>query len=102
MEGVYLMKFKIPKKVNVLGKTIKIKIVDSRDWAGLWDFEAFTIYLSRHQSESQMEETLHHELEHCIQWMTGLNQAIPRELLEVMAEMRSRLMPGIIRKCYTK
>ena len=96
------MKFKIPKSLNVLGKRIKVKVVDTKDWAGLWDYETHTIYLSIHQEPQQMEESWHHELEHCIQWMTALNQAIPRELLETMAEMRSRLMPEIIRKCYTK
>lgn len=96
------MKFKLPKSINVLGHKIKVKLVDTRDWCGLWDHEKNTIYISINQSEDQIEETWHHELEHCIQWLTALNQAIPRELLETMAEMRGRLMPSLIRKCYTK
>lgn len=96
------MKFKIPKKINVLGEKIKVKVVDTDNWAGLWDYNEMTIYISSNQDKDQMEMTWHHELEHCIQWMTALNQAVPRELLEVMAEMRSRLMPELIRKCYGK
>jgi len=96
------MKLKLPKTISVLGKKIKVKLVDTKDYAGLWDYESLTIYLSINQTPEQLEETWHHELEHCIQWMTALNQAIPRELLETMAEMRSRLMPELIRKCYTK
>jgi hypothetical protein len=96
------MKLKLPKAISVLGKKIKVRLVDTKDYAGLWDYESFTIYLSINQTPEQLEETWHHELEHCIQWMTALNQAIPRELLETMAEMRSRLMPELIRKCYTK
>lgn len=94
------IKFTLPKSVIVLGVKVKVKLIDTRDWCGLWDSEKNTIYISINQSPSQIEETWHHELEHCIQWFTALNQAIPRELLETMAEMRSRIMPSIIRKCY--
>jgi hypothetical protein len=96
------MKFKIPKTFNMLGTKIKVKLSDSKDFAGLWDPELNTIFISVHQTDKQLEETFWHEVTHCEQWLTALNQAIPRELLETMAEMRSRLAPSLIRKFYSK
>lgn len=96
------MKFELPKVIPVLGKKIKIKLVDTQEYAGLWDYSKNTIYISINQTAEQMEESYWHEVYHCIQWHTALNQALPRELLETMAEMNSRLMPTIIRKSYKK
>lgn len=94
------MKFKLPTSIPILGKTIKVKLADSKDFYGWWDFENHTIFISIHQKPEEIEETFHHELEHCIQWMTALNQAIPKELLETMAEMRARILPAVNRKIY--
>lgn len=96
------MKFILPKTINILGHKIKIKVVNTQEWSGLWDYSVNTIYLSVNQTESQLEETFWHELNHCIQWHTALNQAVPRELLETMAEMNSRILPGLIRKLYRR
>lgn len=96
------MKFILPKSITVLGHKIKIKMINTNEWAGLWDYSVNTIFISVNQSSDQMEETFWHELNHCIQWHTALNQAIPRELLETMAEMNSRIMPKLIRKLYKK
>lgn len=96
------MKFILPKSINILGHKIKIKVVNAHDYAGLWDYSVNTIFISSNQSQEQLEETFWHEVNHCIQWHTALNQAIPRELLETMAEMNSRIMPNLIRKLYKK
>jgi len=96
------MKFILPKSIPILGHKIKIKVVDTQDYAGLWDYSVNTIFISINQSPEQMEETFWHELNHCIQWHTALNQAVPRELLETMAEMNSRILPGLIRKLYRR
>lgn len=96
------MKFKLPKSINILGIKIKVKIVDSVEFMGLWDYSANTILLSSHQTKDQMEESFWHEIRHCIQYLTALNQAMPRELLEVDAEMQSRIMPKLVRKVYGK
>lgn len=100
--GRYKMKFILPKSIPILGHKIKIKVVNTNEWAGLWDYSVNTIFISINQSPEQMEETFWHEINHCIQWHTALNQAIPRELLETMAEMNSRIMPNLIRKLYKK
>ena len=100
--GRYKMKFILPKSIPILGHKIKIKVVDTQDYAGLWDYSVNTVFISINQSPEQMEETFWHELNHCIQWHTALNQAIPRELLETMAEMNSRILPGLIRKLYRR
>ena len=102
MGRLFIMKFILPKSITVLGHKIKIKVVNTNEYAGLWDYSVNTIFISINQSPDQMEETFWHELNHCIQWHTALNQAIPRELLETMAEMNSRILPGLIRKLYRR
>lgn len=96
------MKFQLPKSIPVLGHKIKIKLVDTHDYAGLWDYNSNTIFISTNQTEAQIEETFWHEWAHCIQWHTALNQALSRELLETMAEMHSRLVTKTVRKVYKK
>jgi Zn-dependent peptidase ImmA (M78 family) len=76
---------KIPKKINVLGKTYKIKIVENFQYAGLCDSEGI-IYLNKSQNESELVYTLIHEIIHAWQFRVGLNQAISRETLEVISE----------------
>lgn len=97
-----IMKFILPKSITILGHKIKIKVVNTQDYAGLWDYTCNTIFLSSNQSQDQLEESFWHEWQHCVQWHTALNQAVPRELLETMAEMNSRLITKTIRSCYKK
>lgn len=82
------MKLKIKAKYKIMGKTIKIKMVKTND---------NTIYLSTNQTDSEMEESFWHEMNHCMQWLSGVNQAVSRELLEIMAEMNSRITAQVIR-----
>lgn len=96
------MKFKLPKSFKMLGKKIKVKLVDTQDFAGLWDPNANTIFLSINQTEEQLEESFWHECTHAEQYLTALNQALSRELMEVMAEMRSRMIPFMVRQFYSK
>lgn len=79
-----------------MGEKIKIKFVDTHEFAGLWDSQKNTIYISIHQSNEQIHETFWHEIVHCMQYLTGINQAVPRELLEVMAETQSRVIHKIV------
>ena len=90
------------KKYFDFNKYRLIEVVDTREFAGLWDFDKNTIYISTHQSASETEKTFWHEYEHCIQYLTGLHQALTKELLEVMAENRSQVLPHTIRKVFKK
>lgn len=92
------MKLKIKKSYKINGKTIKVKVVDTHDFAGLWDPQKMTIYLSANQSEDSMQETFWHEWNHYMQWESGVNQAVSRELMEVMAEKNSRTINAIIKQ----
>jgi Zn-dependent peptidase ImmA (M78 family) len=92
------MKFKIKKSYNVLGRKTKIKLMNTHDFAGMYDPDKDTIYISTNQSEEQIIETFWHELIHNIQYQTGINQAVSRELLEVMAETGSRVIAEILKK----
>lgn len=91
------MKLKILKSYKLMGKTVKVKLIDTQDYAGLYDPDKHTIYLSINQSDEQLEESFWHEMNHCMQFLSGVNQAVSRELLEIMAEMNSRITAKIIR-----
>lgn len=90
------MKFKIPKKVTIFGKKFKVKIVDTHEFAGLMDSEKATIYLSIHQSDQQLIATFFHEAYHAMHWRIGLNQALSRDMLEVLAESQATLLMEIL------
>lgn len=96
------MKLVLPKSVNILGHRIKIKFIDSHEYAGMFDYDLNTIFISTNQSERQIEETFHHELRHCIQYHTGMTQTMSRDLMEIDAEMSSRIICDVIRRCYKK
>ena len=96
------MKFVLPKTIKILGHKIKVKLIDTHEYAGLWDYDLNTIFISINQSEKQIEETFHHEVRHSIQYHTGMTQAMSRDLMEIDAEMSSRIICDVIRKCYKK
>ena len=76
---------KIPKKINILGKTYKIVLVDGFNYAGMCDTSG-VIYLQNNQHPEDMAYTLIHEIIHAWQFRIGLNQAVSRETLEIIAE----------------
>jgi len=88
---------KIKKSYKIMGETIKIKMVDTMEFAGMYDDKKNTIYISTKQSVDDMEKTLYHECIHVLQYKTGIHQAVSRELLEVMAETGSIFMFNLMR-----
>lgn len=91
------MKFKIPKTLTVFGKKFKIKLIDTHEFAGLMDAEKATIYLSIHQTEQQLIATFWHEVFHSLHYRIGLNQALSRDMMEVLAEAQSTLLMEILK-----
>lgn len=90
------MKFKIAKSYKIMGRRIRIKMVETNEWAGMYDHEKKIIFISVNQSDRQKIETVFHEIIHCIQYSTAINQAVSRELLEVMAETTSQEIVSIL------
>ena len=89
---------KIKKTYTLCGYKIKVKMVDTMDFAGLYDNQKNTIYLSTRQSQEDLEKTFYHECIHVLQYKTGIHQAVSRELMEVMAETGSNLIFDLIGK----
>ena len=85
-------KMKIPKTVSIFGKKFKVKIVHTREFAGMMDSERSIIYLSAHQTKEEMLATYLHEAFHALHWRIGLNQALSKDMLEVLAESQSTLI----------
>jgi Zn-dependent peptidase ImmA (M78 family) len=87
---------KIKKSYKIMGKSIKIKLVDTSEFAGMWDSEKNIIYLSTNQTKEQLEESFWHELNHLMQTFSGVTQAVSHELMEVMAEMNARIIVSVL------
>lgn len=87
---------KIPKKINVFGVVYKIKFIDTDLFAGLCDPSKKTIFLNINQSKDQILSTYIHETIHAMQFSIGMNQAISRELMEIMAESTAVLVMDMI------
>ena len=91
------MKFKIKKSYMVFGTKFKIKMVDTYLYAGLCDPELKTIFLNVNQGEEQILATLWHELFHAMQFVLGMNNAISREMMEMLAENSATLVMGVLK-----
>lgn len=89
---------KIPKKINIFGVIYKIKFVDTDLFAGLCDPTKKTIFLNINQSKEQILSTYIHEAVHAMQFSTGMNQAVSREFMEMMAENTATLVMDMIKK----
>ena len=92
------MKFKIPKSINVFGTKYKIKMVDTTLFSGLCDPEVLTIFININQSNEQIHATFWHEAVHAMQFALGMNNAISREMMEMIAENTSTLIVTCLEK----
>ena len=88
---------KIKSSYNILGDKIKVKMIDTGEWAGMYDSTKQTIYISTRQNKEEQLKTFWHEMTHCIQYQIGLNQAVSHELLEIMAETFSKVLYKIVK-----
>ena len=92
------MKFKIKKSYVVFGTRFKIKLVDTSLFAGLCDPDLKTIFININQSDDQLLATLWHELFHAMQFVLGMNNAISREMMEMLAENSATLVMGVLKE----
>lgn len=89
--------YKIKKSYTVLGDKVKVKFVDTLEFAGMYDSSKHIIYISTNQSKEEQVKTFWHEMTHCIQFQMGLNQAVSHELLEIMAETFSKVLFKLVK-----
>lgn len=92
-----MSKFKLPKTYTVKGAKYKIKLVDTDMFAGMCDPQKKIIYISIHQSKEQIEHTFYHEVNHALQFEIGINQAVSRETMEILAENQASLQMDLAR-----
>lgn len=91
------MKFKIKKSYVVFGTKFKIKLVDTPLFAGLCDPDLKTIFININQSEEQILATFWHEMFHAMQFVLGMNNAISREMMEILAENSATMVMGVLK-----
>lgn len=88
----------IPKTINIYGVKFKIKLTKMTEYSGLMDYKAKTIYISEVHNKTDKEKvaTLWHELFHALHYRLGLDQALSREMLEILAESQATLIMELI------
>ena len=91
------MKFKIPKKINVFGTVYKVKFVETQLFAGLCDPDLKTIFINIDQTDEQLIATFWHEVFHAMQFTLGMNNAISREMMEMLAENSATLVMNVLK-----
>jgi len=92
------MKVKIPKSMDVFGVKYKIKFVETQLFSGLCDPDLKTIFINVDQSPEQIEAAYWHEMFHAMQFALGMNNAISREMMEILAENSATLVMKCLKK----
>lgn len=90
------MKFKIPNSINVFGSKYKVKMVDTVLFSGLCDPNSKAIFINVNQSEDQVVVTFWHEVMHAMQFTLGMDNAISKEMMEMLAENSANLIVQIL------
>lgn len=90
------MKFKIPKSINVFGTKYKVKFVETQLFSGLCDPDLKTIFINIDQSDEQIRATFWHEVFHAMQFVLGMNNAISREMMEMLAENSATIVCQVL------
>jgi hypothetical protein len=76
---------KMPKKLTIFGKTVKVKVVElPEDTCG--DFEKNVIRIRKSLSHDEQMGTLIHEIFHAILYNINISQIMPHELEEIIIE----------------
>ena len=76
----------LPKSVKIFGQRFKIKVMPLHGYLGLCDRAAKIIYVESNQTESEIYQTLLHEIGHAVIGRTGIVQALSPELEEIIVE----------------
>ena len=90
------MKFKIPKIINVFGVKYKVKFVETTLFCGLCDPDLKMIFINIDQSDDQIRATFWHEVFHAMQFALGMNNAISREMMEMLAENSATIVCQVL------
>ena len=75
--------------LNIFGKKVPVKVIDGlmeSGIAGLFKPQTEEIYIAKKQTKDDAVHTLLHEIGHAVIQRTGIKQAIPHEIEEVIVE----------------
>jgi len=85
---------KMPKAVTILGRKFKVVVVSPEkmkamtglDLSGAMNFTKRLILIEDSHSKEDMIVTLHHEVAHVVQFITGLAQVTDPNMAEIWCE----------------
>ena len=89
---------RIPKSIDVFGTRYKVKFVDTDLFAGLCDSGKKTIFINANQNKEQVLNTYLHEIFHAMQFTLGMQNAISREMMEMLAENSAVMVMECLKK----
>ena len=87
----FMMKIKIPKKVNICGHDYSVQIVPQKKLnpgeAGVMRFPQRVILIAKEMSPEIRWLTFLHEIRHATQYETGMTQIFGKQLAETDCEL---------------
>lgn len=96
---------KLPKSVEIMGRTIPIKLVSKEDlnkWImgaeGIWDTYTRTIYINKEAPLQIQKYYVYHEMGHAMKTFVGLDQVISAELQEVIVQSYATLIEDVLKQ----
>lgn len=97
---------KLPKKIKILGREIKIKEVPTKELielsgvnaSGLYDHLSLKIYIAKDLPEKEKMLVLRHEFCHSVMFITGLSQVINGDVQEIICESFANAMSDLFKK----
>jgi hypothetical protein len=86
------MKKSLPSKINILGRTFKIKQGKNLSWQGqpilgLCDYTKLTIYIESNQTPQSKRQTLIHEACHGMLIISGIDQRLSDSENEIYCQL---------------
>ena len=92
------MKFKIPKKLSILGKDVEIEVKAMEDNMGEFRADTMKILIdpASHKSQKDIDSTIIHECYHVVLHITGLKFLLSPELEEGLVRALEHGMETVI------
>jgi Zn-dependent peptidase ImmA (M78 family) len=94
---------KLPASITILGRKIPIHYVPSdkmaKDWGdagGVWDVINRCIYIDAGVPRKTQIYWIYHELTHGLHTLTGIDQKLPEEFVEILCQCNATLIEDII------
>jgi Zn-dependent peptidase ImmA (M78 family) len=96
---------KLPKSVEVYGRTIPIKYISKEELngmiqnaEGIWDSYDRCIYINKEAPRNIQLYYIYHEITHAKHNFTGIDQMLPPEFVEILCQCNATLIEDVVKQ----